>query len=154
VLDTYFREWENMEIHESSPSNKYLQQYASSYSFSQYFDSVQSGNFVGGINCQNLESMSFEDNTFDLFITQDVLEHVFHPEKALKEIMRVLKPGGAHVFTAPKHRGLGPSYARALLINDNIQYLAEVEYHGNPVGDGRALVTWDFGDDFEELVSN
>jgi SAM-dependent methyltransferase len=98
--------------------------------------------------------MSFEDNTFDLFITQDVLEHVFHPEKALKEIMRVLKPGGAHVFTAPKHRGLGPSYARALLINDNIQYLAEVEYHGNPVGDGRALVTWDFGDDFEELVSN
>jgi hypothetical protein len=26
-------------------------------------------------------------------------------------------------------------------------------FHGNPVGDGRSLVTWDYGDDFEDLLT-
>ena len=43
--------------------------------------------------------MTFENESFDLFITQDVFEHVMTPNKAFKEIERVLKPGGAHVFT-------------------------------------------------------
>ena len=43
--------------------------------------------------------MTFQNESFDLFITQDVFEHVMEPNKAFKEIERVLKPGGAHVFT-------------------------------------------------------
>ena len=31
-------------------------------------------------------------------------------------------------------------------------YVDPPEYHGNPVGDDRALVTWDYGDDFEILL--
>ena len=38
--------------------------------------------------------------------TQDVLEHVFQPDRALAEIMRVLRPGGVHVFS-PDGRSLG-----------------------------------------------
>ena len=34
----------------------------------------------------------------------------------------------------------------------DIQYLLEAQYHGNPIGDGRSLVTWDYGDDFEYLL--
>jgi 2-polyprenyl-3-methyl-5-hydroxy-6-metoxy-1,4-benzoquinol methylase len=49
--------------------------------------------------------MTFGTEQFDLFITQDVMEHVFRPRLAVKEIMRVLKTGGAHIFTAPKHKG-------------------------------------------------
>jgi hypothetical protein len=101
-----------------------------------------------------LESLTFEDNTFDLFITQDVFEHIFNPNLAAQEIMRVLKPGGVHVFTAPKHKGLSKSHPRALLEDGKIKYLMEESYHGNPVGDGRALVTWDYGDDFEHLIFN
>jgi hypothetical protein len=33
------------------------------------------------------------------------------------------------------------------------KYFTEM-YHGNPVGDGRALVTWDFGEDTLQLFSN
>jgi hypothetical protein len=58
------------------------------------------------------------------------------------------------VFTAPKHRGLVSSYPRILVTENGVEHLHEPEYHGNPVGDGRALVTWDYGDDFEGLVSN
>jgi 2-polyprenyl-3-methyl-5-hydroxy-6-metoxy-1,4-benzoquinol methylase len=45
--------------------------------------------------------LTFGDETFDLTITQDVMEHVFNPEKAFQEIMRTTKSGGAHVFTTP-----------------------------------------------------
>ena len=83
-----------------------------------------------------------------------VMEHVFHPARALQEIHRTLKPGGAHVFTAPKHADLPVSRRRARISPEGeIDYLLPEEYHGNPVGDGRALVTWDYGSDFERLAS-
>jgi hypothetical protein len=63
-----------------------------------------------------------------------------------------LKPGGIHLFTAPKHKNLLKSRPRAKLIEGSIEYLLEAQYHGNPVGDGRSLVTWDYGADFEDLV--
>lgn len=143
-----------MQLHESSPSNEHLSQYSTSYSFSQYFPGVEQGALVEGVRCENLESLTFSDCTFDIFVTQDVFEHIFNPERAAKEIMRVLKPGGAHVFTAPKHKGLERSYARATTDGREVTHIHEPIYHGNPVGDGRALVTWDYGADFEHLLSS
>ena len=29
------------------------------------------------------------------------MEHIYHPEKAFKEVARTLKKGGAHIFTVP-----------------------------------------------------
>jgi hypothetical protein len=67
--------------------------------------------------------------------------------------MRVLKPGGAHVFTTPKHAGLRRSYRRAEIDRiGQVKHLKEPLYHGNPIGDGRSLVTWDYGGDFEFLL--
>jgi SAM-dependent methyltransferase len=40
------------------------------------------------------ENIPFADNTFDLIICSYVLEHVKNPEKVIREISRVLKPGG------------------------------------------------------------
>lgn len=153
ILDSFFPDWENASIHESSPSNKFISGWCSHYSNSQFFNGVEEGEIFNGVRCENLEHLTFPDNTFDIFITQDVLEHVFHPERAFSEIMRVVKPGGAHVFTAPKYKGLSKSYPRASLQNGSIDHLLEPVYHGNPIGDGRALVTWDYGDDFECLIS-
>lgn len=153
VLDSFFKGWEEKNIHESSPSNNLISRYCKSYSFSQYFDGVDQGSLVGEVRCENLESLTFSDCTFDIFITQDVFEHIFHPDRAAKEIMRVLKPGGIHIFTVPKHKGLPASYPRARLLDGQIEYIKEEVYHGSPVGDGRALVTWDYGDDFENLMN-
>lgn len=152
ILDHKFRGWESMNIHESSPSNDFISRYCKSYSYSQFFPSVELGDFHNKVRCENLEVLTFPDEIFDIFITQDVFEHIFNPEIAAKEIMRVLKPGGAHIFTAPKHKGIKESYARARMCEGEIEYLHEEQYHGNPVGDGKALVTWDYGDDFEHLM--
>jgi hypothetical protein len=53
------------------------------------------------------------------------------------------------VFTTPKHKGLRLTAPRVALEQGEIRYLLDPQYHGNPIGDGRALVTWDYGDDFE-----
>lgn len=154
ILDQYFPNWENKKVHESSPSNQFISQWANHYSSSQYFEDGARGAFHNGHCCENLEYLTFADETFDIFITQDVMEHVFHPAKAIQEIMRVLKPGGAHVFTTPKHKNLDQSYPRAVIENDKVKHLLAPMYHGNPVGDGRALVTWDYGNDFEGRLLN
>ena len=39
-------------------------------------------------------ALPFEDNSFDTAILTQVIEHLEKPEKAIKEINRILKPGG------------------------------------------------------------
>jgi SAM-dependent methyltransferase len=111
------------------------------------FPDRQPGVTVDGTRCENIESLTFEDNSIDLHITQDVMEHVFRPELAFKEIARTLKPGGAHVFTVPLVKQARPSQRRACKEDGAIKYLEEPKYHGNPVSDKGSLVTVDWGYD-------
>lgn len=45
--------------------------------------------------------MPFKDNSFDYVVSSEVIEHVTDPDKALKELYRVLKPGGTLALTTP-----------------------------------------------------
>lgn len=155
ILDRHFPGWEALDIHESSPSNDFISRYAKSYSYSHYIPNVPFGKLSpSGVRSENLESLTLSSNSVDIFITQDVLEHVFSPEKAIREITRVLKPGGAHLFTTPKYEVYQNSFARAIIDEDNIVHnVHSPVFHGNPVGDGKSLVTWDYGDDFEYLLA-
>lgn len=44
---------------------------------------------------------SFSDNTFDVIVSVEVMEHVEHLDLYLTDIFRLLKPGGAFVWTTP-----------------------------------------------------
>lgn len=153
VLNKLLPGWRDMEIHESSPCMNFFARECPRYTSSFFLEGVPLGATEGGMRCENLERLTFTDDSFDVFITQDVLEHVFEPTAALREIMRVLTPGGVHIFTTPKHRNLMESYRRAELVNGVVHHIHDPVYHGNPIGDGRALVTWDYGADFEGLVA-
>lgn len=48
-----------------------------------------------------VEKLPFENNFFDLVISEWVLEHLDNPKQAFSEIYRVLKPGGKVVFLTP-----------------------------------------------------
>ncbi|MGH8487345.1 MAG: class I SAM-dependent methyltransferase [Gammaproteobacteria bacterium] len=68
---------------------------------SQFDPNIPSGDLVEAptmpcekYRCENLEEQTFHDEFFDLVITQDVFEHVFHPDLAIREIARTLRPGG------------------------------------------------------------
>ena len=47
------------------------------------------------------KKMPIKDNSYNTIIATEVLEHCFEPEILLKEIYRVLKPGGLLFFTVP-----------------------------------------------------
>ena len=49
----------------------------------------------------DLLALPFSENTFDIVIANHVLEHVNDDTKALREIARVLKPGGNAILQTP-----------------------------------------------------
>jgi len=51
-----------------------------------------------------VETLPFADETFDVVSAFDVLEHLVEPEPALREICRVLRPGGALIGATPDPR--------------------------------------------------
>jgi len=47
------------------------------------------------------KTLPFEDSSFDAVVSFEVFEHVFNLDEVLKEIRRVLKPGGKLLVTMP-----------------------------------------------------
>src|SRR4051812_38793948 len=45
--------------------------------------------------------LKFPDNKFDCVLCTQVLEHVYEHDRMMKEIHRVLKPGGTIILTVP-----------------------------------------------------
>ncbi len=44
---------------------------------------------INGHRNENIEKLTFNDDTFDYFVCMDVLEHIFDPEAAVKEMFQV-----------------------------------------------------------------
>lgn len=155
VLNDYFKGWEQLNIHESSPggvSSKTIQKKCKNYSSSHYFEDVPRGEYRGEHRSEDLSQLTFSDASFDLFITQDVFEHVIDPANAFREIARVLKPGGAHVFTMPWYPDLKENRVRARMENGQLVHVEEAVYHGNPISSKGSLVTMDWGIGFPDFV--
>jgi len=51
-------------------------------------------------NIEN-DGLPFEDNYFDYIFSKSVIEHFYDPQKLVKEIFRVLKPGGLVITMCP-----------------------------------------------------
>ena len=49
----------------------------------------------------DITEMSFEDHIFDVVICNHVLEHIPDDHQAMKELYRVLKPGGWAIIQSP-----------------------------------------------------
>lgn len=158
VLDDLVPDWRQMAIHESSPCGRgvsvILAHECSGYVQTQYFRNIQVGSIERGVRCENLEKQTFADEKFDIVITQDVMEHVFAPDQAYREIFRTLKPGGLYIHTTPIYKGKIKSERRASLNSDgSVQQIAEPEYHGNPIDKLGSLVTFHYGYDLGDLIT-
>ncbi|MBF0385385.1 MAG: class I SAM-dependent methyltransferase [Candidatus Omnitrophica bacterium] len=53
------------------------------------------------IQCNLNEKLPFNDNAFDTIILSDVLEHISRPESFMKEMIRILTPGGKALISTP-----------------------------------------------------
>ena len=151
-LELYFPHWRDLKIHESSPvwtgASRKIRDGCKDYLPSMYYPEIKCGEIKAGFRCENLEKLTFPDETFDLHITSDVLEHVFYPGKAFQEIARTLKPGGAHVFTVPLVRRNKATRIRAVRDEqlNGVRHLENQDYHGEH------LVVRDWGYDITQYI--
>jgi SAM-dependent methyltransferase len=157
-IETLFPDWQTYAIYEPAPiprgASLRLQQKARSYVTSQCDPAFALGALhPDGFLNQDLENLTFADGTFDLVVTQDVCEHIFHPERAFAEIARVLKKGGTHAFTVPLINKQSPTAVMAQKNADgSVALLAPAEYHGNPISDQGSLVTRHWGYDISDFI--
>lgn len=116
------------------------------YWTSEYLPGVAPGAALGPrSSCQDLEALTFDDAAFDVVVTEDVLEHVRHEERAFGEIHRVLRPGGHHVFTVP-YRVDQRTEVRVDTSGPEDLHLLPPEYHGDAIR-GQILAYRTFGYD-------
>ncbi len=153
ILSELRSNWRELHIHESSPANRgaslKLKKECPGYIESQYFEDIEPGQIdkKHRCMCQDLGNQSFNDENFDVVITQDVFEHLPKPDLAIREIARTLKPGGLHIASVPLVQKWKPTIIRAKLINGKINHILPEDYHGSPVGDGKSLVFTEWGYD-------
>jgi SAM-dependent methyltransferase len=103
---------------------------------SEYLVGKELGSVHDGVRCEDLQQLTFSSGTFDAVISLDVLEHIPDHCAGLREIRRVLKPGGLLILTCPFIMQLEPTRRQARIDSrGEIEHLIPVpEYHGNPLG--------------------
>lgn len=149
----------SLAIHEAAPTSRgltlWLRANCPGYVASGYFPDAPFGKLVGGLRNEDLEHQTFDDEVFDVVIHLDVLEHLFDPFRALREVIRTLKPGGRCIFTAPTEREVVKSRQVAFRSPEgDVRIVGEPEYHGDPQHpDKGVLVTWRYGYDLPVLVA-
>lgn len=157
IIEKYYPNWRALKIHESSPTYRgaslRLKNDAKDYIATQYYPNKAFGSVINDAISQDLENQTFADESFDLVISQDVMEHVYDPAKAFSEIERTLKEGGAHIFSVPIINKHMKSEVWAVKGEDGSpEFLKEAEWHGNPVDSKGSPVTMHWGFDIVDFI--
>jgi len=104
------------------------------------------------IRSEDLNQLSYNSDSFDIVLTSDTLEHLPDWSRAAKEIRRVLKPNGVHIFTVP---AILTRLTRTRAIQDGkkIAHLLSPSYHGrDPKRTADYTVYNEFGADFRREI--
>lgn len=102
------------------------------------------------IPSENLEKLSYKNNSLDLIVSSDTFEHVPDFRKATKEIYRVLKPGGMHIFTVPVIWKRTTVQRAELDDKGKVRHHKDPSYHGE--GQPDYLVFSEFGHDIVDVL--
>ena len=145
----------SLRVYEASsqgPWVGFLTRHAGELVCSELFDDVAPGEMRRGVICQDLQALSFPDACFDLCTHTEVLEHVPDDARALRELHRVLRPGGWLIFTVPLF-DRDVTVERAAVVGGRLVHRLPADYHGDRLrGAGRILVFREYGRDVTRRV--
>ncbi len=136
------------ELSARGPLLNYLNKHGSDVRCSEYYQQITPGGYFQGVQCQDVQSLTYANQSFDLCTSTEVFEHVPDDHRGFAEICRVLKPGGVFVFTVPLHE-MDKTVERARLIEPGkLEHLLVPEYHLDPIrGHEPILVYRNYGQD-------
>ncbi|MCH2076143.1 MAG: class I SAM-dependent methyltransferase [Rhodobacteraceae bacterium] len=144
----------NLDIFEPGISGAYrtILKPLPSYKNSFYWDDIPFGEERDGVRNEDLQALTFRDASFDLVISSDIFEHVRHPWTAFRELRRVLRTGGCHIFSIPVMLPMR-THGRLRVDTSGPEdvHILEPVYHGDGKG-GRSLVYTDFGADLYDKL--
>jgi len=144
-------EMEVLELDPHSPLRRILSR-ARKYVRTFYEPTEERGSVrPDGTVCQDITALTFANESFDLIVSSDVLEHVPALEHAFSESQRVLKPGRAHLFTVPPR---SRTRKRAELMCGEVLHLEPPEYHRDPLSPVGILAFWDMGPDLNDVFGS
>ncbi len=150
VVKDLVPDWREKSFYELSARGavvEFLKKHVSEVAFSEYLDDVESGRFKNGVQCQDVQGLTFDDDIFDVCTSSEVFEHVPDDRKGFREVYRVLRPGGYFIFTVPIHDA-ETTVERASLEDGSVVNHLPSMYHDDPLrGLGRALCYRDYGTD-------
>jgi hypothetical protein len=116
---------------------------------------MPSGQIQNGIMHQDITQLSFKNESFDMGVCLEVLEHVPEFHKGFSELARVTRKGGKMYISVPFLEQAEKTVIRASVNADgSLTHHLEPEYHGDPVNkDGGILCFqhfgWDIVDDLK-----
>lgn len=114
---------------------------------SEYLGDYNPGQIIDGIRHEDLHDLSFASGSKEVILSLDVIEHVHDPLRSMREIQRVLAPGGLAVVTFPFFVDRETTLRRSNMVDGAVVNVLPPEFHGNPLGGG-SLVFSEFGWDF------
>ncbi len=141
------------ELSSRGPLVSFLKNNCNKLTCSEYFDSVTPGDYHNEILCQDVQQLTFPDNSFDVCTSTEVFEHVPDDLAGFAEIRRVLRPGGIFLFTVPLFPSPTTVERAQLDENKEIEHLRPPQYHGDPIrGHKPVLVFRDYGKDIRQRI--
>ena len=103
------------------------------------------GSSKDGIRNEDVTRLTFPDASFDVVITNDVLEHVPLFQKAYPELFRVLRPGGLLLVTVPFLFDRREHLIRAVLEEGgNVRHLLPPDYHCDPANPAGGVLCYQY----------
>src|SRR5262245_35010753 len=88
------------EINACGTLHSYLKDHPNLY-YSEWVSHIKPGEVRDGVRYEDLQCLTYPNESFDIILTSETLEHVPDPDRAWCEIYRTLKSGGYHIFTIP-----------------------------------------------------
>jgi SAM-dependent methyltransferase len=129
------------------PLVHWLRRRTRSLATSEYIVGAAPGELRDGVRCEDMQRLSYADASFDLVTHTEVLEHVPDDARALRELRRVLRPGGLMLFSVPMHGGERTVERARMHADGRVEHLLAPVHHRDPQRAEGILAFRDYGRD-------
>lgn len=141
------------ELSSRGPVVDWLRRRCGGLTLSEFFDDAAAGAMRDGVRCEDVQRLTFADASFDLITHTEVFEHVPDDAAGWRELFRVLRTGGAMLFTVPLNDA-AQTVERAVLRRGVVEHSLPPTWHSDRLrGAGKVLCFRDYGRDIVARVA-